>query len=102
MIYAFISLLLHIPFRIFSTYYHYAIMHDILASFPAAKLISMSLSFASSERAKVWLAKASSGPFSAPVPSPSYQGMLSYLFYNFLLHFMFSPSLSELINVLFF
>ncbi|KAG5086485.1 hypothetical protein JHK82_053882 [Glycine max] len=38
------------------------------------KSISLSVSFASSERAKMWLVKPSSGPSSAPVPSPSYHG----------------------------
>ena len=48
------------------------------------KSLSVSVSFASSERAKTWLVKPSSGPSSAPAPapapapSPSYQGMLSY------------------------
>ncbi|KAJ1416826.1 Serine-threonine/tyrosine-protein kinase, catalytic domain [Sesbania bispinosa] len=39
-------------------------MYDILGSFPAAKLVSTT----------VWLVKPSSGPSSAPVPPPSYQG----------------------------
>ncbi|RDX91280.1 Receptor-like serine/threonine-protein kinase ALE2, partial [Mucuna pruriens] len=38
------------------------------------KSISLSVPFASSERPKMWLAKPSSGPSSAPVPSPSHQG----------------------------
>lgn len=38
------------------------------------KSISLSVSFASSEQAKMWLAKPSAGPSSAPTPSPSYQG----------------------------
>ncbi|XP_020213059.1 receptor-like serine/threonine-protein kinase ALE2 [Cajanus cajan] len=38
------------------------------------KSFSLGLSFASSEQAKIWLLKPSSGPSSAPVPSPSYQG----------------------------
>ncbi|XP_027350742.1 receptor-like serine/threonine-protein kinase ALE2 isoform X1 [Abrus precatorius] len=40
----------------------------------AMKSISLSVSFTSSEQAKMWLVKPSSGPSSAPVPSPSYQG----------------------------
>ncbi|GAU27561.1 hypothetical protein TSUD_29930, partial [Trifolium subterraneum] len=38
------------------------------------RLISMSLSFASSERAKVWFFKPSSRPSSEPVLSPSFEG----------------------------
>ncbi|XP_061341506.1 receptor-like serine/threonine-protein kinase ALE2 [Gastrolobium bilobum] len=40
----------------------------------SVKSVSLSVSFASSERAKTWLVKPSSGPSLAPVPSPSYQG----------------------------
>jgi hypothetical protein len=52
---------------------------NLSASFPAAGLISMSLSFASSEPAIVWFFKPSSGPSSDPVPSPMFEGILSYL-----------------------
>ncbi|KAK7284187.1 hypothetical protein RJT34_18928 [Clitoria ternatea] len=38
------------------------------------KSISLGVSYASSERAKMWLVKPSARPSSAPVPSPSYQG----------------------------
>ncbi|KAL2344943.1 hypothetical protein Fmac_006228 [Flemingia macrophylla] len=38
------------------------------------KSISLGVSFVSSELAKMWLLKPSSGPSSAPLPSPSYQG----------------------------
>nr|KYP70762.1 Serine/threonine-protein kinase PBS1 [Cajanus cajan] len=49
-------------------------MYDIIGSLNAVKSFSLGLSFASSEQAKIWLLKPSSGPSSAPVPSPSYQG----------------------------
>lgn len=52
------------------------VTYDIIGSLHAVKSISLSVSFASSERAKMWLVKPSSGPSSAPVPSPSYHGIL--------------------------
>jgi hypothetical protein len=58
----------------------YAIMYDILASFPAAKLVSMSVSFASSEPSKVWLVKPSSGTSSAHVSSQSFQGIYYHIY----------------------
>ncbi|KAK8473555.1 hypothetical protein PHAVU_001G167700 [Phaseolus vulgaris] len=38
------------------------------------KSFSLSVSFASSEQAKMWFVKPSSGPSSAPIPSPNHQG----------------------------
>nr|WIL59805.1 nodulation protein [Melilotus officinalis] len=53
-------------------------LHLLLYSSSSAKLVSMSVSFASSEPAKGWSVKPSSGPSSAPslthVPSSSFQG----------------------------
>jgi len=58
----------------------YAIVFDILASFPAAKLVSMSVSFASSEPSNVWLVKPSSGTSSAHVQSQSFQGIYYHIY----------------------
>jgi len=58
----------------------YAIVYDILASFPAAKLISMSVSSASSKPSEVWLVKPSSGTSSAHVPSQSFQGIYYHIY----------------------
>ncbi|XP_014496065.1 receptor-like serine/threonine-protein kinase ALE2 isoform X3 [Vigna radiata var. radiata] len=43
-------------------------------SLHAVKSFSLSVSFASSEQAKMWFAKPSFGPSSAPIPSPNHQG----------------------------
>ncbi|KAL5135204.1 Receptor-like serine/threonine-protein kinase ALE2 [Glycine soja] len=61
-----------IPFEILSV--DATVMYDIIGSLHAVKSISLSVSFASSERPKMWFVKPSSGPSSAPVPSPSYHG----------------------------
>lgn len=54
-------------------------MYDTVGSFVAGKSVSMSVSFALPERAKMWLVKPTYSRSSfAPVPSPSYQGILSY------------------------
>ncbi|XP_014496064.1 receptor-like serine/threonine-protein kinase ALE2 isoform X2 [Vigna radiata var. radiata] len=45
-----------------------------LLSSSQVKSFSLSVSFASSEQAKMWFAKPSFGPSSAPIPSPNHQG----------------------------
>ena len=52
-------------------------MSMTVGSFPAVNSVSTSVPFASTERAKMWLVKPSSGPSFAPVQSPSYQGISS-------------------------
>lgn len=54
-------------------------VYDILPSLPAAKLGSMSPSFASSKLAEVWMVKPFSRSSSDPASSPSIEGILLYL-----------------------
>ena len=55
-----------------------SVMYDIMVSLHAVKSFSLSVSFPSSEQAKMWFVKPSSGPSSAPIPSPNHQGILFY------------------------
>ncbi|TKY52788.1 Receptor serine/threonine-protein kinase ALE2 [Spatholobus suberectus] len=60
--------------RIFLFAFLRLLVFSCSGSFPAVNSVSMNVPFASSDRAKMWLVKPSSGPSFAHVQSPSYQG----------------------------